>query len=199
MPELIVAHDVVCPWCWVAVRQAEWMRAEFPTITLRWVGFELLPEGLVYTPKPRDPKEDIKPEVPSRFELLLAADRLTLPKRKGKLSNSRRALEGGEFAWEAGKQDAYILALYHAYWEDDRDISDLAVLKDVAVQAGLNGQDFVEALNNRTYRDRIVEFDDPAHTAGIYNVPTWKFTDKWVAEQPYTVVSEMCKRFVEGG
>ena len=147
MPELIVAHDVVCPWCWVAVRQAEWMRADFPTITLRWVGYELLPEGLVYIPKPKDPIDEIKPEVPSRFELLLAADRLSLPKRKGKL----------------------------------------------------NAQAFVEALQSRTYRDRIVEFDDPAHAAGIYNVPTWKFTEKWVAEQPYTVVSEMCKRFVEGG
>jgi predicted DsbA family dithiol-disulfide isomerase len=38
MPEPIVAHDVVCPWCWVAVRQAEWMRADFTTKSLRWVG-----------------------------------------------------------------------------------------------------------------------------------------------------------------
>jgi predicted DsbA family dithiol-disulfide isomerase len=196
MPELIVAHDVVCPWCWVAIRQAEWMRADFPTITLRWVGYELLPEGLPYIPKPKDPIDEIKPEVPSRFELLLAAERLTLPKRKNRLSNSRLALEGGEFAFEAGKQHEYIVALYHAYWEEDRNISDLAVLKEVAERAGLNSQEFVEALQNRTYRDRIVEFDDPAHAAGIYNVPTWKFTEKWVAEQPYSVLKEMCKRYL---
>ena len=197
MPQLTVAHDVVCPWCWVALRQAERMRIEFPTITLRWVGFELLPEGLPYTPKPQDPDADRKPPIPSRFELLLLADRLTVPKRASKLSNSRLALEGGEFAWEAGKQDAYITALYHAYWEEDRDINDLAVLKEVAEKSGLNASEFVAALESRTYRDRIVEFDEPAHAAGIWNVPTWKFPEIWVAEQPYSVVSAMCKRFRE--
>lgn len=175
------------------------MRVDFPTVTLRWVGFELLPEGLVYTPKPKDPDADRKPPVPSRFELILAADRLTLPKRNSKLSNSRLALEAGEFAWEAGKQDSYITALYNAYWEEDRDISDLAVLKDIAENSGLDVPRFLEALETRIYRDRIVEFDEPSHAAGIWNVPTWQFPEKWVAEQPYRVVSEMCKRFTEGG
>jgi len=174
------------------------MRVEFPTITLRWVGFELLPATLVYTPKPKDPDADKKPPIPSRFELLLAADRLSVPKRTSKLSNSRLALEAGEFAWEAGKQEAYITALYHAYWEEDRDISDLAVLKDIVQESGLDITNFLAALEARIYRDRIVEFDEPAHAAGVWNVPTWKFPEKWVAEQPYSVVSEMCRGLLEG-
>ncbi|HLK60994.1 MAG TPA: DsbA family protein [Chthonomonadaceae bacterium] len=196
MPRLIVAHDCICPWCWIAVRQAERLKEEFPTLELRWVGFELLPEGMVYTPAPRDPNADKKPPIPTRFELMLLAEGLTLPTRKGKLSNSRRALEGGEFAWEAGRQWAYIVRLYHAYWEEDRDISDLAVLRDVAEGAGLDGVAYLEALENRTYRDQIVEFDDPAYEAGVYNVPTWKFPEAWVAETPYSTVRAMAERFI---
>jgi predicted DsbA family dithiol-disulfide isomerase len=165
---------------------------------LRWVGFELLPEGLTYTPKPRDPDEDKKPPIPSRFELILAADGLILPKRKSKLSNSRKALEGAEFAWEAGKQQAYIEFAYHAYWEEDRDINDLTVLKDIAEKSGLDSSAYLAALDSKVYRDRVIEFDEPSHEAGIWNVPTWKFSEKWVAEQPYSVVRDMAGRFVVG-
>src|SRR5579871_6214824 len=197
MPRLILAHDVVCPWCWVAVRQAARLQEEFPSIELRWVGFELLPEGLAYTPGPKDPDADRKPRIPTRFELLLAAEGLALPVRNGPLSNSRLALEGGEFAWEAGQQATYIDALYHTYWEEDRDISSKAVLTEVAEEAGLDVAEFINALEDRRYRDRIVEFDEPAHAAGIWNVPTWEFPEAWVAEQPYGVVRGLAGRFMQ--
>ncbi len=199
MPVLTVAYDVICPWCWVAWRQAARLQQEFPTLTFRWVGYELLPEGLEYTPAPPDPNADKKPRVPSRFELLLAADGLTIPKRTRSFSRSRRALEGTEFAYEAGKADAYLDALYHAYWEEDRDISDLATLTEIAEQAGLDAAAFVNALEQRTYCDRIVEYDDPAHAKGVWNVPTWMFPEEWVAEQPYSTLREMAARFVQAG
>ena len=149
------------------------------------------------TPLSQFKNADKKPRIPTRFELMLLAEGLTLPTRKGKLCNSRRALEGGEFAWEAGRQWEYIQRLYHAYWEEDRDISDLAVLRDVAEAVGLDVPAFQEALESRAYHDRIVEFDDPAYEAGVYNVPTWKFPEGWVAETPYSIVHAMAERFVQ--
>lgn len=197
MPRLTVAYDVVCPWCWVAMRQAVRLKTDFPTLTLRWVGYELLPEELAYTPAPPDPDADRKPRIPTRFELLLAAEGLTLPERRSPLSNSRLALEGAEHAWEAGKQWEYLEALYHTYWEEDRDISDKAVLTEVAEEAGLDIGEFLDALEHRRFRDKIVEFDDPARAAGIWNVPTWMFPEAWIAEQPYAVVREYAARFVK--
>lgn len=196
MPELIVAHDYICPWCWVARRQAERLRAEFPSLTFAWKGYELLPEGLDYTPASPDSDEAKKPRIPTRFELLLAADGLVLPKRTQPFSRSRRALEGAEFAQEAGKAEAYHDAVYHAYWEEDQDISDLAVLTEIAEGTGLDTGEFLLALEDRRYRDRIVEFDEPAHAAGVWNVPTWMYPEEWIAEQPYSVVRELAERFV---
>lgn len=201
MPEdnyvvLTVAHDVVCPWCWVGRKQAAKLRTEFPYLSFRWVGYELLPEGLPYTPAPPAPDADRKPAVPSRFSLLLAADRLVLPHRNSQLSNSRKALEGAEYAADRGAQEEYLDALYHAYWEEDRDIDDMAVLRNIAQTANLDVIGFENALRSGTYSDRIVEFDDDAHANGIWNVPTWMYPGNWVAEQPYTVLKEMTMDFL---
>lgn len=196
MPELAVAFDVICPWCWVGWRQAARLRQEFSTLTFRWVGYELLPEGLPYTPAPPDPDAAKKPRIPSRLDLLLAAEGLTLPKRTRGLSNSRLALEGAEFAHDAGKADAYLDALYYAYWEGDQDISDKAVLTEIAEQAGLDIAEFINALEIQVYHDRVIQYDDPAHEAGVWNVPTWMFPGEWVAEQPYSVLHEQISAFI---
>ena len=196
MPTLEVAHDYICPWCWVARRQAEKLRAAFPTLQFHWQGYELLPEGLEYNPPPPDPDAERKPRVPTRFEFLLLADGLTIPKRTRSFSRSALALEGAEFALDAGKAEAYHDAVYHAYWEEDGDISDLATLTEIAEQTGLDVNAFLFALESRQYRDRIVKFDDPAHDAGIWNVPTWKLPSGWIAEQPYSVLHEQIGAFV---
>jgi len=197
MPRLTVAHDFICPWCWVAWEQAKKLAIEFPTLELDWVGFELLPEGLAYTPSVPDPNALKKPRIPGRFELLLLAEGLTLPERTHSFSRSRKALEGVEYAKTEGKANASLGGVYHAHREEDRDIADIEVLKEVAEKAGLDVAAFTRALEERTYRDTVVEYDDPAHAAGIWNVPTWEFPEEWVAEQPYSLVREMAARFVE--
>lgn len=198
MPQLIVAHDYICPWCYIGWHQGKRLTTEFPTLELIWKGYELLPEGLPYTPAPPDPDAARKPITPTRFELLEAADGMRAPKRTRPLSNSRRALEGAEFALEAGQANTYHDLVYRAYWNEDRDIADLSVLTEIAEQAGLDIAAFLAALEDRRYSDRIVEYDDPAHAAGIWNVPTWMFPERWIAEQPYSVVREYAHRFVNG-
>ena len=196
MPVLKVAVDFICPWCWVAWQQAEKLRREFPTLEFEWLGYELLPEGMEYHPPPPDPDADRMPRIPTRFDLLLLADGLTLPQRTRSFSRSRPALEGAEFAKEAGRQEDYHDAVYHAYWEEDRDIADKAVLMEIAESIGLDAAAFLTALEERTYRDRIVAFDAPAHATGIWHVPTWMFPEEWIAEQPYVTVRDYAARFV---
>ncbi len=197
MPRLVVAHDVICPWCWVGRIQAKRLLIEFPSLELVWKGYELLPEGMLYTPAAADPLETKKPKTPTRFELLLAADGLVLPERTIPRSISRLALEGSEFALTAGKQEKYLDELYLAYWEGSKDIANIAVLIEVAEQTGLDIAQFALALDKRTFRDTVIEYDEPAHAAGIWNVPTFMFPEAWVAEQPYKVLRDMTERFVQ--
>jgi predicted DsbA family dithiol-disulfide isomerase len=152
---------------------------------------------MVYTPAPPDPLQAKKPKTPTRFELLLAADGLVLPERTIPRSISRLALEGSEFALKAGKQEKYLDELYLAYWEGSKDIANIAVLIEIAEKTGLEIAQFALALDKRTFRDTVIEYDEPAHTAGIWNVPTFMFPEAWVAEQPYTVLRDMTERFVQ--
>lgn len=196
MPTLTVAHDIVCPWCWVGRIQSKRLREEFPTLSFNWKGYELLPEGVAYTPDPPDPEEDRKPKTPTRFELMLAAEDLRIPKRSRDLSCTRLALEGAEFAAEMGRIEPYLDAIYQLYWEEDRDIAHRDILREDAKRGKLDTAEFDAALNNRIYRERIVEFDAPAHAAGIWNVPTWMFPEGWVAEQPYSVLRDKMAQFI---
>lgn len=198
MPTVLVAHDYVCPWCWIGRRQAARLREEFSTLSFEWRGFELLPEGMKYKPHTLDPDDDRKPRTPTRLELLEYADGTFTPKRKAKLSNSRLALEGAEFARENGAEEDYHDAVYHAYWREDRDISDRAILTEIAEAVGLDIGAFALAMEQRLYRDRIVEFDEPAHEAGVWNVPTFMFPDHWSAEQPYVVLRDLARDFMRG-
>ena len=197
MPRLVVAHDFICPWCWVGRIQAKRLLKEFPSLELIWKGYELLPEGMIYTPDAPDPLEAKKPKTPSRFDLLLAAEGLVLPERSIPRSISRLALEGSEFALEHGKQEDYLDRVYHAYWEESKDIANIAVLIEAAEVAGLDVAQFALALDKRTYRDSVIEYDEPAHNAGIWNVPTFMFPEAWVAEQPYSVLHDMMARFIQ--
>ena len=196
MPRLTVAYDYICPWCYIGWHQAQRLKKEFPTLEFDWKGFELLPAGLDYTPAPPDPDAERKPPIPSRLEFLEIADGIKVPARNGPLANSRLALEGAEFAAAKGKAEDYHEAVYRTYWKEDRDISDRAVLTEIAESIGLDIGEFNTALEEHAYRDAVVEYDDPAHAAGVWNVPTWMFPEAWVAEQPYVVLRDLAARFV---
>ena len=197
MPLLTVAYDYICPWCWVAWRQARRLRVEYPGLEFEWKGYELLPEGMEYTPSQPDPNAPKKPRVPDRFELMLASEDLVLPQRSRPISRSRLAMEGAEFAAESGRANSYHNAVYHAYWEENRDIADIEELATIATKIDLDVEAFREALKNRVYRDRIVEFDEPAYSVGVWNVPTWMFPEEWVAETPYRVLRGLAERFTK--
>jgi predicted DsbA family dithiol-disulfide isomerase len=73
------------------------------------------------------------------------------------VANSHAALEAAEFAREHGGFDAFLRALFHAYFEDARDIVDADVLCDVARACGVGVDDpgMRQAFADERYRDRI--------------------------------------------
>ena len=69
-----VAHDFICPWCWVGLFQAKRLQSEFGA-QIEWRGYELFPDELAWPDYPAaKPKPGNRPDTPSRFDLMLAAD-----------------------------------------------------------------------------------------------------------------------------
>jgi predicted DsbA family dithiol-disulfide isomerase len=197
--ELIVtvAHDYLCPWCWVGFFQAQKLQQEFPQIRLDWVGYELLPEELgplpEYKPRPRDPS---RPR--DRFETFAAAEGVPLHERTIGVVRTHNPLEGAEYVKEKAPErfDAYNEAVYRAYWERSEDISDLDVLGAIARDAGLDRADFVAAVSAKAYYDKIVRFDDDAYARDVTHVPTFLFRGERCAEAPYDTIRDLARRFL---
>lgn len=192
-----IAHDYLCPWCWVGMFHARRLREEFPQIALNWVGYELLPEELGplpdYAPQPRDPTQP-----PTRFEAFAEAEGVTLHERTIGVVRTHNALEGAEFVKEYAPHrfDEYNESVYYAYWEHSEDISDLAVLGRIASECGLDKAAFTAAVKSKTYHDKIVRFDDDAYARDVTHVPTFLFRGERCAEAPYSTIRELASRFL---
>ena len=195
---VVIAHDYLCPWCWIGLFQARRLEAEFPQIRQEWVGYELLPESLGplpdYKRQPRDPDAP-----PSRLELLLAHEGLVIPEdRSIGLVRTHDALQGAEYFKEQMPEgfNDYNEGVYRAFWEWSEDISDHNVLARIATEAGADPDDFIASLAAKSYSDKIVAFDEGAYADDVTHVPTFIFRGERCAEAPYETIQGLALRFI---
>ncbi|MBS1705439.1 MAG: DsbA family protein [Armatimonadetes bacterium] len=184
-----VAHDFVCPWCWVGLSQVKKLQAEFP-VTFEWKGYELYPDELEF-PRPGGPKDTDpnRPETPSRMDLAYAAEDMDPPtaKRPWPL-RTHNAHEAVEFAKSLGLADQLVERLYRAYWINGMDINSIGGIRLLATGLVPDLDQMVKAIEERRFADQIIGFDEPAYQSGVYNVPTFFIGGDRLAEQPIRVL-----------
>jgi len=83
-----------------------------------------------------------------------------------------RALRAAIRAGELGAAAPFSLAVFRAYWSDNRDISDLAVLGELAAASGLDATEIELAATQDVYRKRLEQNNATAIAAGVFGVPT---------------------------
>jgi predicted DsbA family dithiol-disulfide isomerase len=112
------------------------------------------------------------------------------------LSNSKPALEAGEYARDQGKFEVFHEHVFRAYFTDLLDIGDTAVLLRLAQDVGLDPGELKEALEEERYRMRIEESMNDAARVGVTAVPTFLIEDvsKIVGAQPLKVFRDQLLR-----
>jgi riboflavin biosynthesis pyrimidine reductase/predicted DsbA family dithiol-disulfide isomerase len=183
-----VAHDFICPWCWVAIKQIQRLKQEFD-IEIEWRAYELIPEWMDYPSYDTKPEHPNKPPTPTRLQFLLAADGLTVPPViKPPKMRSFNAHQAAEYAKTEGVQDAFIERLYTAFWEEGLEINNPKIILELAqgIVSDLNALE--QAMSEKQFKEKVVDFDDDAYASGVFNVPTYFIGDKRLAEQPYNVI-----------
>jgi predicted DsbA family dithiol-disulfide isomerase len=106
--------------------------------------------------------------------------------------NSRPSLIGAKFAEEQGAGEAYHWAVLRAYWEEEKDISDLGVLGEIAAGVGLDPDRYQESLDHAPYGAQVNADIEQAMEYGLSGVPSMIFANKYliVGAQPLPVLEE---------
>lgn len=186
-----VYSDYVCPYCYIGAARVQQLQQEYdPPIV--WKSFELhpdapaggIPPSMFYQDNP-----NLKRISENAQQLAAAAD-LQLGDHVI-YSNSRLALELGEFAEQSGKGEAFRVALFDSYFQQIQDMGEETVLLDVAEEAGLTRESATECLSDRTMKDLVHSQIQEARGYGITGVPTF-IIGKYmvVGAQPYSVLKQ---------
>jgi len=140
--------------------------AKDKNLTIQWKSFELRPEGIEL------------PEKPPKYLAKAQAGIEKLSRKYGlymtfndKSKHSRLALEGAKFAEEHGLVNEYHDAVFAAQFQEQKNINDLEILTEIAVQIGLDQDEFRKALEARHYEQAVLKDVEEAYRLGIQSVP----------------------------
>ncbi|MBU2957811.1 DsbA family oxidoreductase [Paracoccus sp. 1_MG-2023] len=179
-----IVSDVVCPWCVIGYRQLA--RASEETgipVDIHWHPFELNshmpPEGqnlrehiaekygtsIEESEASRHRLTDLGAEL--GFEFNYAADM--------RMVNTFRAHQLIDWAATQGKAHEVKMALFASFFTDRRDVSQLDVLGDAAVEAGLDRDEALAVLQDERMADDVRQKQQFWTGHGISGVPAMVF------------------------
>lgn len=192
-----VAHDFICPWCWIGWNQARRLQNEFG-LQIEWLGYELMPEALPWDTSVAEPPPANKPPVLNRLQFLEIADGLNVPKTiRPKQMRTHNAHQAIEYAKTEGVVDLLIDRLYQAYWLQGEEINSPEVLRRLSEGIVTDIDALAKAIEEKQFFAKIVAYDDDAYASGVFNVPTFFVGDQRLAEQPYVVLQRAVAQAVE--
>jgi len=142
--------------------------AKTENLTIEWKAFELRPEGIELPEKPPKYIAQAKARIAAmgrKYGLLMIFN--------DQSKHSRLALEGAKFAEDHGFVNEYHDAVFAAQFQQQKNINDLDVLTELALQIGLNQQEFRKALQTRRYEPAVLMDIEEAHRLGISTVPCY--------------------------
>lgn len=87
--------------------------------------------------------------------------------------NSVKALRGAFVAIDAGTISAYSEAVFRAYWRDDKDISQDAVLGEIVKGVGMDAQSFFAEIGDDKIKRKLFETTDELIGRGGFGTPTF--------------------------
>jgi predicted DsbA family dithiol-disulfide isomerase len=164
-------------------------------VSVLWRGLELHPETppdgrIVHA---SNPYIAIARENATRLAQKLGL-KLIFPNR---ISKSRFALEGAEFARDNNQFDKYHEAVFHAYFIEGKEIGDLDVLADLAETCELDKENFIEAIERKYYVKRVNVSMEEAKRLFICALPTFIIGKKQlIGVQPFETFTNVVKQIL---
>ena len=213
-----IYSDVMCPWCVIGYKQLERALANLAgeiEAEVRWRPFELNPD---MPPEGEGMAEHMlrkygrTPDAAATGQMVAMAERAGYdmrylgpePEPERRLRNTFLAHKLLRWALASAGPDAqtrFKLALFDAHFQQRRDVSDPAVLLDVAAGAGLDRAAARAALDDDALAQDVREEERQARMADINAVPTMILNGRYMipgAQEPETYVN-LVRKVAERG
>ncbi|KQV34378.1 MULTISPECIES: DsbA family oxidoreductase [unclassified Rhizobium] len=196
-----VVSDVVCPWCYLGKARLDRAIAAVSgemLVTVNWRPYQLNPD---LPPEGVDHKAHLAAKLGGAAAVSQAHDRLTaLGKEDGiafdfaavKISpNTLDAHRLLRWAAAEGRQNEVVSALFHAYFEDGRNVGDRAVLHDIAAKNGLDPAVIDALFASDADKDSVGEEIGMARDMGVSGVPCFIIDSQYavMGAQPVDVLA----------
>lgn len=171
------------------------------TVQLAWRAYELRPPGTPpisaqYLARIEAGWPRVQQTAQERFGLTMQA-----PRRIGESGATRLAHMGAKYAIEHGHGPAYHQAVFRAYWQQDRDISQAAVLTEIATGLGLDPAGFSAALQSPAYTEAVEADEYWAYQQQLQGVPAFIFAERYLVSgaQPAAVLRQVADQCLQEG
>ena len=176
--KFVVYSDYIWPFCYIGKGIVDQLKKEFD------IEDELMPLE-IHPETPEEGKLVSKAFPGANIEKMFASLRSV-----GKLydidfignellSNSHLALAAGEYAKEKGKFEEFHEKIFHAYFNERKDIGDIKVLSNIAEGLGLNQEEMLKKLEAGAYDNMLNNTQATAHQHSIRSTPTFIIDDKY--------------------
>ncbi|KAK5073014.1 hypothetical protein LTR64_000579 [Lithohypha guttulata] len=200
---ILITSDIVCPWCYIGhtrlTKAISAHKQTYPndTFHLRYLPFYLNPpphlssNNLPAFPVSSANKRDYMvakfgaqraSDIESRLLAAAASEGLTFSMggKTGISRNGHRLVYYGQTHGGEEGQNAVMLGLWKRYYEREVDITELDVLVEVGVEAGLGGaeeiREFLLSGRDGVEVDKLAE---ESRMNGISGVPNYVLMDTW--------------------
>jgi predicted DsbA family dithiol-disulfide isomerase len=200
--KVMVFSDFVCPFCYIGLTTLKSLKPEFD-LEVQWRGFQIHPEW----PSEGMPAETFyrtmdegRRKAGWRMIESMAAEAGIEMRPPSMLANSYLALAAQEFAIEHQRGDAFEERIFRAYFREQANIGDPAVVRELAGDVGLDAAALDEALAADRYAMRLKNTALVAHQRGVSGVPTFIIGGyPMVGAQSADVLRQLLQRAVEIG
>ncbi|WP_171210594.1 DsbA family oxidoreductase [Ruegeria sp. HKCCA5426] len=187
--QIDIVSDVVCPWCIVGFRQLDLaLQQEGVLAQLRWHPFELNP---AMGADGQNLREHMAEKYGSTAEQSQQArDRLTQIgaelgflfnfNEESRIYNTFAAHQLLDWAEAQGRQHPLKMALFQAYFTDQKDVSDPKVLLDAVEAVGLDRVAGQQVLSSGAHVQPVRQKQEFWTSRGISGVPSMVFGGKYL-------------------
>lgn len=183
--------DIMCPFCYLGDQNLKNAMQEYSgnsEIEVEFKAFQLNPfqEKVAYPDNPINYtlKKGLSEErVKSSFEYIEdEAKKLGLPMdlENAKVVNSLNSLRLIKYAQRKNKYNEVKDALFRGYFAQGRDLSDLQVLVNIAVESGLDKIETEQFLNSSEFKLEVENDRDLGISKGLQGVPFFVIDDQFI-------------------